>query len=251
MTRQLWIAGLAGALVLLGGCGGPEPTGKVRPTERPGRPGKVRDGAPDILWREIILHDPVANADRHVDLRRLPDGGIRLTPYLPLLFNHEIVITVVHAFEGKLHHYKAFYGFDPRTDAYVQGQIETTAAAAQVIGGYVIVTGTLPVARSRWVDTGSDGTTWMLRIESNTDPLRVRHWVYNLEPSGSSRTVFVSRRDAPPGTKPTPLLAGQVAIVSGAESSIQTLGRIPEDEFIQYVRGRAKEAGIPFPPPAR
>lgn len=210
---------------------------------------KSARGGSDTMAARVYLATLVwqdrTGKDYMIDLTDDGDeDGLELAPYVPLIGNNEFRLNV----EGDDSKFEVLFAPDRQAQQLANGMIKSSKPSAYILGGVVIVSGTIPLAGSDWVHTSAEGTQWLIRVIPGDDRTAAQHWVYNLEPPDSSTPVHVKLvRNKAAGEHA--LMPGRKIMVTGDQTRFRPDEPFDASEpFVDRMLRRAAAAGMRLDP---
>jgi hypothetical protein len=190
------------------------------------RPGVVSTA--EIYLTGLVQRD-ASGQDTFDDLTVGQPNGVGLTPNSPLSFAHEAKLHIHDEQDSAVHDYAVLVGPDYETGATSEFQVKTSAATLNLIIGWAMLLGELPIAETDLVSTSPQGTRMAVRVQQTPR----QHYVYNLEPATSQSIVNVVTATQtvrlPPDT--------YVVVAPDATGAAQPIP--PDDPFVAYMQARA------------
>lgn len=196
----------------------------------------------EVYLQKLYVHVYPLDKVVPVDLRSKANGlGPSMPTNMPLTFQNEALLRVMVHDGGQIEKFDMLVGPNPATDVVARVTIGSNVSANVITEGWAILSGRIPVGKTRIVETTPEGTVYALAIAPHVDISQEKHVVAVLSGVG----VTVKLRE----TGETKMLASSKSLtVRPTESTLPTPSPASEDsELIQYIKDRAIKTGLVSP----
>jgi len=202
----------------------------------------LQDSACEVFLKGFYLRNYKTGQVIKTDLTRIHPDGIVYPTNTSIIGPQDVKLRVRHVVDGKLHDYEAVLGKDHEKDAFMSGKVTTSVGTITIATGWTVMVGQGPVGETGWATSTGHGTQMAVRIEYNNDPSLIKHFFYNLEPPGSTKTVVVVPEDNQ--VDPVTLSAAQYAFMPNSATISPATGFLATDYYVAYMCDRAIEAEL-------
>lgn len=196
----------------------------------------------EVYLQKLYVHVYPMDKVIPVDLRSKANGlGPSMPTNMPLTFQNEALLRVMVHDGGQTEKFDMLVGPNPATDFVARVTIGSNVSASVLTEGWAILSGRIPVGKTRIVETTPEGTVYALAIAPHVDISQEKHVVAVLSGVG----VTVKLRE----TGETKMVASSKSLtVRPTQSTLPTPAPASEDsELIQYIKERATKTGLISP----